>query len=91
MFNFSNLMHHAIALQRGPRSCLGHIFFIIFFLCCVFLHVCLSLSLCCLLVFARGVNAYYYFLCIATISLHGTVTIPLCNYCYMLRVLAFSH
>jgi hypothetical protein len=44
-----------------------------------------------LLVFARGVNAYYYFLCIATISLHGTVTIPLCNYCYMLRVLAFSH
>ncbi len=42
MFILSNLMHHAIALQRSPRSCLSPIFFNNnCFALCVFL--CLSL------------------------------------------------
>ncbi len=85
MFNLSNLMHHTIALQRS----LGPIFLIIFFFCVVCFLV--FVSLCCFLFFARDVNAYYCFLCIATISLHAIVIVPLCNYCYMLQVLAFSH
>ncbi len=65
MFNLSNLMDHAIALQRGPRSCSGPFFLIIFFFGVVCFLVFVSLW--CLLFFTCGVNAYYCFLCIATI------------------------